>query len=396
MALRALDVVSVHRLCSSQVIVSLQTAVKELIENSLDAGATRIDVLLRNYGSELIEVSDNGSGVESSNFEGLTKRHGTSKLKDFSDLSSVSTLGFRGEALSSLCALSHLSLVTRHKSHPHATKIEFNSEGQIIRQTHLAREVGTTVTLENVFYSLPVRQQEFLNNLKKEYSKMTQALQGYCLINVGVRITCTHQVNLKGRKQVILSNGPSQSIKGNIACVFGSKEVAHLVELEQCSVQDLDTPERENWTDLDLPEIWPFRLTGYISKCEHGCGRASPDRQYYYINQRPVDLGKLAKTVNDVYRLYNKHQFPAVVMDIETERERVDVNLTPDKREVMIQQEKLLLLLVKYSLIMIFNRTNHVAMYGCSQQKSSEDVTVEYEVSTDTLLRKFASSRDKR
>ncbi|XP_062503811.1 mismatch repair endonuclease PMS2-like [Corticium candelabrum] len=392
MALKALDAASVHRLCSSQVIVSLQTAVKELIENSLDAGATRIEIDLKQYGSELIEVSDNGCGVEPSNFEGLTKRHGTSKLKEFSDLSSVTTLGFRGEALSSLCALSRLSLVTRHQSQSHATKIVMDSEGKIVEQTRVAREVGTTVTLENVFYSLPVRHREFMKNLKKEYGKLIQVVQGYCLISVGVRITCSHQASHKGGKQIVLSNGPSQSMKENIACVFGAKEMGHLIAMEQCSEHDIDISENKGL----VPSAWPFRLIGFISKCERGSGRASPDRQFYYMNQRPVDLGKLSKTVNDVYHLYNKQQYPVVVLDIETERERVDVNLTPDKREIIIQQEKLLLLLVKYSLIKLFDKSNHaaVALQVSSQQEPAEGK--EQLVAKDTLWKKFSSSRDRR
>ncbi|KAK2173846.1 hypothetical protein NP493_847g00042 [Ridgeia piscesae] len=104
-SIQAIDRGSVHRICSGQVVLTLSTAVKELVENSLDAGATNIEIRLKEYGRELVEVIDNGSGVEESNIEGLTLKHHTSKLRDFTDLSGVETFGFRGEALSSLCAL---------------------------------------------------------------------------------------------------------------------------------------------------------------------------------------------------------------------------------------------------------------------------------------------------
>ena len=104
-SVEAIDRKSVHQICSGQVVLNLATAVKELVENSLDAGATNIDVRLKEGGSELLEVVDNGSGVEPRNFDALTMKHYTSKLRDFSDLASVGTFGFRGEALSSLCAL---------------------------------------------------------------------------------------------------------------------------------------------------------------------------------------------------------------------------------------------------------------------------------------------------
>ena len=95
--------------------MTLATAVKELVENSLDAGATFIEVKLRGQGAEVVEVTDNGHGVEEANFTGLTVKHATSKLREFSDLTSVETFGFRGEALSSLCALSKLTVSTRHR-----------------------------------------------------------------------------------------------------------------------------------------------------------------------------------------------------------------------------------------------------------------------------------------
>ena len=110
-AVQAIDKRTIHQICSGQVILSIATAMKELVENSLDAGATNIDIKLKNRGADILEVNDNGAGVEPHNFEALTLKHHTSKLKDFSDLASVETFGFRGEALSSLCALRYLKYI---------------------------------------------------------------------------------------------------------------------------------------------------------------------------------------------------------------------------------------------------------------------------------------------
>ena len=107
-AVQAIDKRSIHQICSGQVILSLATAMKELVENSLDAGASNVDIKLKNHGADILEVNDNGVGVEPHNFEALTLKHHTSKLQDFSDLTSVETFGFRGEALSSLCALRYM------------------------------------------------------------------------------------------------------------------------------------------------------------------------------------------------------------------------------------------------------------------------------------------------
>ena len=123
---------SVHQICSGQVVLSLATAAKELLENSLDAGASVIELRLRGQGTETVELTDNGSGVAEENFAGLTVKHATSKLREFSDLTSVETFGFRGEALSSLCGLSSLTVSTRHREAETGTLLTFNHDGQFL------------------------------------------------------------------------------------------------------------------------------------------------------------------------------------------------------------------------------------------------------------------------
>lgn len=116
---------TVHRICSGQVVLTLAVAMKELVENAIDAGANIIDIHLKEYGSELLEVSDNGSGVHQDNFQALTLKHYTSKLKEFDDLERIGTLGFRGEALSSLCALSEVEITSKHQTAETATKLRY-------------------------------------------------------------------------------------------------------------------------------------------------------------------------------------------------------------------------------------------------------------------------------
>lgn len=217
---------TVHRICSGQVhnlfqitsnfthltfyrfqvVLSLAIAVKELVENAIDAGSSIIEVKLKEYGSELIEVSDNGSGVASENFEALSTdpfnfcyyllmyrmyfvalKHYTSKIKQFSDLESIETLGFRGEALSSLCGLSNLTIITKHQRAGLATKLTYDHNGKIVTQIPTAREQGTTTILENLFSTLPVRRKEFLKNTKREFNKMCQLLYAYCLVSKGIK-----------------------------------------------------------------------------------------------------------------------------------------------------------------------------------------------------------------
>ncbi|CAC5423269.1 PMS2 [Mytilus coruscus] len=356
-SIKAIDRGSVHRICSGQVVLTLATAVKELVENSIDAGATIVEVKLREYGSEMIDVSDNGLGVEEKNFEGLTLKHHTSKLEDFSDLINVETFGFRGEALSSLCALSVMNVVTRHKDVEVGTKLEYDNHGKVNSRSSVARQIGTTVTLQNLFYTLPVRHKEFQRNLKKEFVKMVHVLNAYCLINTGVRITCTNQTG-KGNRTTVVSSKGNQTVKENISNIFGPKQVQSILEFKQHKpTEEVSTEYGIKLTDGQT-EL--FKIEGHISKCEHGQGRSSADRQFYFINKRPCDHSKLSKLVNEVYHQYNRHQYPFVALSITIQKESVDVNVTPDKRQVFIENEKILLAVIKTSLTEMFEPTASV------------------------------------
>ncbi|KAG9476896.1 mismatch repair endonuclease PMS2 [Eleutherodactylus coqui] len=378
-AIKPIDRKSVHQICSGQVVLSLATAVKELLENSIDAGATSIDIKLKEYGAELIEVSDNGCGVEEHNFEGLTLKHHTSKLQDFSDLVHVETFGFRGEALSSLCALSDLSIFTCHKSAKVGTRLVFDQNGKIIQKSLLPRQQGTTVCIQQLFYTLPVRHKEFQRNTKKEFAKMVQVLQAYCIISTGVRINCTNQVGQGKRTPIVCSSGTLSSMKENIGAVFGQKQLQNLIPFEQLPPSE-SVCEEYGLTNADILAGF-YTITGYISQCDHGVGRSSTDRQFYYINQRPCDPAKVIKIVNEVYHSFNRHQYPFVVLNICVNSECVDINVTPDKRQILLQEEKLLLAILKTSLTAMFSSS--VNKFNVNQQlmdvtgnvrRSSEEV----------------------
>ncbi|NXQ29513.1 PMS2 endonuclease, partial [Alaudala cheleensis] len=349
--IRPIERGSVHRICSGQVVLNLGTAVKELVENSLDAGATNIDIKLKDHGAELIEVSDNGGGVEEENFEGLTLKHYTSKIQDFSDLVHVETFGFRGEALSSLCALSDVTIFTCHKSAKVGTRLVFDHSGRITQRTPFPRQQGTTVSIQQLFYTLPVRHKEFQRNIKKEYAKMVQLLQAYCIVSKGVRINCTNQVG-QGKKSCVISTAGSPSLKENIGAVFGQKQLQSLIPFVQLPPSEA-VCEEYGLNPADLPHNL-YSITGFISRCDHGVGRSTTDRQFFFINQRPCDPAKVVKIVNEVYHSHNKHQYPFVVLNIGVDSECVDINVTPDKRQILLQEEKFLLAILKTSLMEMF------------------------------------------
>ncbi|KAF8652967.1 hypothetical protein HU200_062399 [Digitaria exilis] len=269
-AIKPINKAVVHRICSGQVIFDLSSAVKELVENSLDAGATSVEVSLKAYGEEWFKVADNGCGISPANFQ-----HHTSKISDFSDLGSVVTFGFRGEALSSLCALGKLTVETRTKDEPIGTHLEFEHSGVVASERKAARQVGTTVTVEKLFSTLPVRSKEFSRNIRKEYGKVISLLN--CLEPFSVTIS------------------------------------------DDCQVE------------------------GFLSKPGPGTGRNSGDRQFFYVNGRPVDMPKVTKLVNELYRSSNAKQYPVAILDFHIPTTSYDVNVAPDKRKIFFSSESIIM-----------------------------------------------------
>ncbi|KAI9319340.1 hypothetical protein BX666DRAFT_1458514 [Dichotomocladium elegans] len=320
-SIRAIDQYSVHRICSGQVILDLSMAVKELVENSLDAGATTIEVKFKENGLERIEVSDDGSGIDSSNYEALALKHHTSKIASFEDLASVRTFGFRGEALSSLCALGELVVTTSTKDkQPLGVKLTYDASGKLVSSESVARNSGTTVQVSKLFHTLPVRKQEFRRNIKKEYPKAIAILQAYSLISRGTRLIVSNQP-AKGPSTQVLVTRINKTIRDNIINVFGTKI------LQQILPYDIEfTLENGNLVKIE----------GFISKPLPGCGRSATDRQYLYVNGRPCLIPKIAKAINDAYRSQVPSQYPFIIANFIVKPSTYDVNVTPDKREILL------------------------------------------------------------
>ncbi|KAF7990124.1 hypothetical protein HCN44_009859 [Aphidius gifuensis] len=337
---------TVHKICSGQVVLDLAVAIKELVENSLDSGATSVDVKLIDHGKSCITVSDNGSGVLESDFEGLGLRHHTSKLRDFSDIFEVSTFGFRGEALSSLCSLSDVTIITNNSNNKHAYKLKFDKNGNLEKKDICAREIGTTVIVKNIFKNLPVRAKEFHRNIKKEFSRAVQILYGYCLVSTGIKITCTNTIDGKTTNKIVGTNR-SNSVLDNAISIFGSKTLVGIDNVDICQPDDDIIEEFNLPNDIVIDFKWNF-LT---SSCEHGMGRASPDRQFFFVNGRPCNILKIAKLINNIYHKFNNKQYPFVFINLLLNQLNTDVNVTPDKRTIFLTQEKLILAVIKMSLL---------------------------------------------
>lgn len=264
----------------------------------------------------------------------------------------MSTFGFRGEALSSLCALSNVSIITRHKNDECGTKLEFDHNGLIVKKTPCPREVGTTISLVNIFSTLPVRQKEFHKNIKREFNKMTQLLYAYCLVANHAKIMCTNQNRGYGRT-IIVSTQANATLRSNIINIFGSQQNQNLIDIKPLNTYITEPTDIADVTNNKMQKS-PFQIEGVISSCAHGAGRSSNDRQFYYINSRPCEPTKISKVVNEVYKQFNVNQSPFVFLNIKVEHQDVDVNVTPDKRQIFLNHEKILTALLKQALIKLF------------------------------------------
>ncbi|KAK2464851.1 hypothetical protein APHAL10511_003150 [Amanita phalloides] len=217
-----------HRISSGQVIVDLQTAVKELVENSLDAGATSLEVRFKQYGLSSMEVVANGCSIDEKDWDSVSLKHYISKLATFDDLSTVRTFGFRGEALSSLCALCEGVTVTTTTNGPMGIQLDLEKSGRVGKRTRVARQRGTTVHLANLFAPLPVRRKELQRNLKREFGKA---------LGRGVHLTVTNQTE-NGQKAVQIKTNGVPSFKVSLTALWGPKAIENTVELDlNCRVQ---------------------------------------------------------------------------------------------------------------------------------------------------------------
>ncbi|KAI1409360.1 DNA mismatch repair protein MutL [Hypoxylon sp. FL1857] len=357
--IKAIEARTIHQIQSGQVIVDLCSVVKELVENSLDAGATSIEVRFKNQGLDSIEVQDNGSGISKQNYETIALKHYTSKLSTYADLSSLQTFGFRGEALSSLCALSKFTITTCLASDaPKGSKLEFETSGKLRSTTVVAAQKGTTVTVEGLFHNLPVRRRELERNIKREWNRVIGVLNQYACIQTGLKFSVSQQPN-KGKRMVLFSTKGNQTTRENIVNVFGAKTLAVLIPLDlKLELEPTNAP-GQKWSTRGDGGIQEVHIKGHVSRPAHGEGRQTPDRQMFFVNGRPCGLPQFAKVFNEVYKSYNASQSPFIFADIQLDTHLYDVNVSPDKRTILLHDQTRMLDNLRESLVALFESQDY-------------------------------------
>lgn len=395
--IKAIEARTVHQIQSGQVIVDLCSVVKELVENSVDAGATNIEVRFKNQGLDCIEVQDNGGGITPDNYETLALKHYTSKLSTYEDLTSLETFGFRGEALSSLCALSKFSVLTCMASDaPKGTRLEFETSGKLRGTGVVAAQKGTTVIVEDLFNNLPVRRRELQRNIKREWNKVITLLNQYACILTGVKFSVSQQPN-KGKKIVLFSTKANTTTRDNIVNVFGAKTLTVLIPLELDLELEPTAAPTQRWTAQEASTTKQVKIRGHVSRPAHGEGRQTPDRQMFFVNGRPCGLPQFAKVFNEVYKSYNSSQSPFIFADIQLDTHMYDVNVSPDKRTILLHDQSRLLDNLRESLIALFEVQDYsvpMSQLNGPKQSASKKSTVSRQNTVESDARSTMTSSE--
>lgn len=286
-------------------------------------------------------------------------KHYTSKLSTYSDLTTLETFGFRGEALSSLCALSHFTVTTcRQSEAPKGTKLEFETSGQLKETSVVAAQKGTTVSVEDLFRNLPVRRRELERNIKREWGKVISLLNQYACVQTGVKFTVS-QTPTKGKRIVLFSTKGNKATRDNIVNVFGSKTISALVALDLKLELEATSGPSQRWSTQDDGGRKEILIKGYVSRPNHGEGRQTPDRQMFYVNSRPCGLPQFAKVFNEVYKSFNSSQSPFIFADIQLDTHLYDVNVSPDKRTILLHDQTRMLDNLRDSLTELFENQDY-------------------------------------
>lgn len=306
--INVLDSSVYNKISAGEVVEKPASVVKELIENSLDAGATDIVIKISNGGITFIEVSDNGSGIEKDQIEKVFLPHATSKIKEAKDLESITSLGFRGEAMASIASV---SMVTLETSTGEGISNKVDCEGGTLSDiTQSTRAKGTTITVRNLFFNTPARL-KFLRKDKAEERDIISIVEKIAFANPFIRFELNTENGL-----VFKTNG--EDLLDTIQCIYGKEISANLLEINA--------------------EQYGMRLKGYISNTSF----SKPTRSYqtFIVNGRVVNNVSLVTALNNVYVDYFvKRTYPFCIVSLTVSPDELDVNVHPSKTEIKFEYQ---------------------------------------------------------
>ena len=310
--IHVLDDMTINKIAAGEVVERPASVVKELVENAMDAGATAVEIEIVGGGVSFIRVTDNGRGMTRTDAQTAILRHATSKITSVSDLQTVATLGFRGEALPTIASVSRFSLLTRKESDDLGTRVDILG-GKPPEIEEAGCEIGTTVRVEELFFNTPARK-KFLKTNTTEAGRISDYVIRLALSRPGIAFRF-----INNNRLTILTAG-DDSLRHAIESIYGGDVAGALIPLD--------------FNDSDAE----IRITGYISK--PSVVRSSRAWQTYIVNGRTIQNRAIAKAIDNVYRaLVPKMGFPLAVLCIEVPQRTIDVNVHPQKIEMKFEDE---------------------------------------------------------
>lgn len=317
MSIKLLSEDTIQKIAAGEVIENPYSVIKELVENSIDSGATTIKVEIKNAGKKEIMISDNGCGIEENEIELAFTKHATSKLNNFEDIYSILSFGFRGEALASISSISKVDINTRTKNSEFGIHC-FIENTKIKRKNKIGMNFGTTIYIRDLFYNVPIRK-KFLKSDAYESSIITTLMNSFALSNPNIFFKY-----IKDSKVVFETTGKNQ-LKDNIKYIFKDDFYKNLMAVD---INDSD-----------------YKIYGYISNNHFYKG--SRNCQYLFVNGRYIFDEKIRNIIEkSISTLIPKGKFPSFVIFIEVNPSLIDINVHPNKRKIkFIFEDKLLNLL---------------------------------------------------
>ncbi|CAO1943126.1 unnamed protein product [Urochloa humidicola] len=319
--IRRLEESVVNRIAAGEVIQRPSSAVKELIENSLDAGASTVSVTVKDGGLKLIQVSDDGHGIRLEDLPILCERHTTSKLSAYEDLQTIKSMGFRGEALASMTYVGHVTVTTITAGQLHGYRVSYKDGVMENEPKPCAAVKGTQIMVENLFYNMVARRKT-LQNSNDDYPKIVDFISRFAVHHINVNFSCRKH----GANRADVHSASTSSRLDAIRNVYGASVVRDLMEIE---VSD------DNVGDA------VFKMDGYISNANYVAKKIT---MILFINDRLVDCTSLKRAIEFVYSAtLPQASKPFIYMSINLPSEHVDVNIHPTKKEVsLLNQERII------------------------------------------------------
>ncbi|MCI8383518.1 MAG: DNA mismatch repair endonuclease MutL [Eubacterium sp.] len=339
-----LDELTINKIAAGEVIERPASVIKEMVENSIDAGATNITVEIKNGGISYIKVTDNGKGIAQDDLEIAFERHATSKIRTADDLSLVTSMGFRGEALASISAISKVEMISKTATQETGYRIVVEG-GDVLEKEEIGCQTGTSITVRNLFYNTPVR----YKFLKKDYTEsgyIEDAITRIALVNPTIAIKL-----INTGKTVIQTNG-NGDLKSVIYNIYG-KDVAN-------GIADL------NYQYEDIT------ISGVIGKPE--IARSNRSNQLFFVNKRYIKDKTLTAATEQAYKgLIPIGKFGFVILNIEMNPAKVDVNVHPAKLEVRFEEENKIFQSIYHAIKDTLLKNELVVSTGSAREVSFEE-----------------------